>query len=185
MDIAALVLGIVGLVIALVPPAFMVAMPLSLLAIGFGVFSWRTARGRGAPAGMAKAGLILGIIGFAIGATMYAACVACHRMAGEAGNYSLTHTCWNDGDCRAWGGGWCDHGSCKPCRDDRDCRGLESPRCADQRCVQCVSSADCKAPPLPGQKPWRVCSAEHSCVECATDGDCPAGHRCTDERHCE
>jgi hypothetical protein len=59
MNIAALVLGIVGTVVALIPCLGMYAIPLTLLAIVFGALSMKREQGRG----MAVAGLVLGIIG--------------------------------------------------------------------------------------------------------------------------
>jgi len=64
MPIAALVLGIVGLVLSLVPCLGMYAMPLTLLAVILGVFGMKAATGRG----MAIAGLVCGIIGSCIAA---------------------------------------------------------------------------------------------------------------------
>jgi hypothetical protein len=59
MPIAALVLGIVGLVLSLIPCLGMYALPLTLLAIILGALGMKDAAGRG----LAIAGLACGIIG--------------------------------------------------------------------------------------------------------------------------
>lgn len=59
MPIAALVLGIIGLVLSLVPCLGMYAMPLTVLAVILGALGMKAATGRG----MAIAGLVCGIIG--------------------------------------------------------------------------------------------------------------------------
>lgn len=59
MPVAALVLGIVGLVLSLVPCLGMYAMPLTVLAIVMGVLGRKKPTGKG----MALAGMICGIIG--------------------------------------------------------------------------------------------------------------------------
>ncbi|MEZ4403054.1 MAG: DUF4190 domain-containing protein [Kofleriaceae bacterium] len=64
MPVAALVLGIVGLVLSLVPCLGMYAMPLTLLAAIFGYLGMKKPTGRG----MAIAGMVCGIIGTAIAA---------------------------------------------------------------------------------------------------------------------
>lgn len=64
MPIAALVLGIIGLVLSLVPCLGMYAMPLTVLAVILGALGMKAATGRG----MAIAGLVCGIIGSCIAA---------------------------------------------------------------------------------------------------------------------
>ena len=59
MPVAALVLGIVGLLLSLVPCLGMWAIPLTILAIIFGVLGMKKEKGKG----MAIAGLICGIVG--------------------------------------------------------------------------------------------------------------------------
>jgi|JI6StandDraft_1071083.scaffolds.fasta_scaffold00208_4 hypothetical protein len=59
MPIAALVLGIVGLVLSLVPCLGMYAIPLTLIAVILGALGMKAPTGRG----MAIAGLVCGIIG--------------------------------------------------------------------------------------------------------------------------
>ena len=64
MPVAALVLGIVGLLLSLVPCLGMWALPLTLLAIIFGALGLKKEEGKEKKGkGMAIAGLICGIIG--------------------------------------------------------------------------------------------------------------------------
>jgi hypothetical protein len=62
MAIAALVLGIVGLILSLVPCLGMYALPLTLIAIILGAMGMKKVPGKG----MAIAGLICGVLGTAI-----------------------------------------------------------------------------------------------------------------------
>ncbi len=62
MGVAALVLGIVGLIVAIIPFLGMYALPLTLLALIFGGLGMRKA-----PKGLATAGLVLGLIGSCLG----------------------------------------------------------------------------------------------------------------------
>jgi hypothetical protein len=64
MNIAALVLGIVGLLFSLVPCLGMYAIPLTVLAVIFGAIGMKKPVGKG----MAVAGLVCGLVGTAIGA---------------------------------------------------------------------------------------------------------------------
>src|ERR1700755_2642343 len=69
MPIAALVCGIVGLVLAIVPCLGMFALPVTLIALILGVLGMRAPKD-GSPQkgkGMAVAGLVMGIIGTLIG----------------------------------------------------------------------------------------------------------------------
>lgn len=59
MPVAALVLGIVGLVLSLVPCLGMYALPLTILGIIFGVLGMKKETGRG----MSIAGLVCGVVG--------------------------------------------------------------------------------------------------------------------------
>lgn len=59
MPVAALVLGIVGLILSFVPCLGMYAIPLTILAIIFGVIGMKKEKGKG----MAIAGLVCGIVG--------------------------------------------------------------------------------------------------------------------------
>lgn len=64
MPIAALVLGIVGLLFALIPCLGMYALPLTVLAVIFGAVGMKKQAGKG----MAIAGLVCGIVGTAVAA---------------------------------------------------------------------------------------------------------------------
>lgn len=59
MPVAALVIGIVGLILSLVPCLGMYALPLTILGAIFGVLGMKKEKGKG----MAIAGLVCGIIG--------------------------------------------------------------------------------------------------------------------------
>jgi apolipoprotein N-acyltransferase len=62
MGIAALVLGIIGLLISFIPFIGMYALPLTVLALIFGALGMRKK-----PRGLAIAGLVLGLLGSCIG----------------------------------------------------------------------------------------------------------------------
>ncbi len=59
MPVAALVIGIIGLILSLVPCLGMYALPLTLLGVIFGALGMKKEKGKG----MAIAGLICGVIG--------------------------------------------------------------------------------------------------------------------------
>ncbi|HEY4175419.1 MAG TPA: hypothetical protein VGM90_01245 [Kofleriaceae bacterium] len=63
MPVAALVIGIIGLIVSIVPFFGMYALPLTILAVILGFFGMRKAQGKG----LATAGLVLGIIGSGLG----------------------------------------------------------------------------------------------------------------------
>jgi hypothetical protein len=63
MPVAALVIGIIGLIVSIIPFFGMYALPLTGLAIILGFFGMKKAQGKG----LATAGLVLGIIGSALG----------------------------------------------------------------------------------------------------------------------
>ena len=66
--VAALVLGIVGVVFGFIPLLFVIAFPCGLLAVIFGVLAWRSAnKPGGSRKGMAIAGTILGVVALALG----------------------------------------------------------------------------------------------------------------------
>jgi|GEM_PF-2569079 len=62
MGIAALVLGILGLVVSIIPFIGMYALPLAVIAVILGALGRKKI-----PSGLATAGLILGLLGTAIG----------------------------------------------------------------------------------------------------------------------
>ena len=67
MAVAALVLGIVGAVFGLLPLTFWIAIPCGILALIFGIVSWRKANKGFGRKGMAIAGTILGAIAIVLG----------------------------------------------------------------------------------------------------------------------
>jgi Cys-rich repeat protein len=173
MNVAALVIAILAAVVGLIPFGWYVSGALALVGVVLAVAARRRARSR-----MAVAALVVAVWALVESVAMYAACTAVHR---AVNGIPTAGRCWNDGDCRAWGGGHCVDGSCHPCRDDGDCRGYEYPHCWRERCVECVTDAHCAH--VPGlasldQGPRRFCAADNQCAECRKDGDCPAGKRC-------
>lgn len=74
MEVAALVLGIIGLVCNAFGAETVAGPICSVLAIIFGVIGMKKNSDK---KGMAKAGLILGIIGLVLGILIFIACVAC------------------------------------------------------------------------------------------------------------
>lgn len=76
MSIAALVCGILGLVGDFIPYLSYFMFVLSILAIVFGAKAKKMAAATNEPTGMATAGLVLGIIGVALG-VLGILCVAC------------------------------------------------------------------------------------------------------------
>lgn len=66
MAVAALVLGVVGAVFGLIPLLFFVAFPLGVLAIVFGIAGRRKAKRGASGKGMSTAGVILGVVAFAL-----------------------------------------------------------------------------------------------------------------------
>jgi hypothetical protein len=180
MATTALVLGIVGVSLALVPFGFAVAAPLSLAALVLGIFGLRASMASGAPRGRATAGIILGGLGLLASALMYQACVGCHRGCGGSENpYRLTSHCWNNGDCRAWDNAhgivWCVEGRCVQCRDDRDCAADTYKHCVAHHCEMCVADGDCA-----GSADGPYCNERHYCGACRGDADC----KDSDKPHC-
>lgn len=74
MEIAALVLGIIGLVLSLFGSSGGISFICSVLAIIFGAISLKK---EGSDRGKAKAGLILGIISLALGVVLLIVCSSC------------------------------------------------------------------------------------------------------------
>jgi hypothetical protein len=83
MAVASLVLGILGLIASIIPPLFVVGVPLALIATVLGVVSRRTAAQNQQPTGLATGGMVTGIIGVMIGVAMYAACAGIMNRAKE------------------------------------------------------------------------------------------------------
>jgi hypothetical protein len=76
MPVAALVLGIIG-TLASLSTMFWLGLPLSIIALVLGVLGRKQLLTQGKPPGMATAGLVLGIVGTAIGALIFALCASC------------------------------------------------------------------------------------------------------------
>jgi hypothetical protein len=81
LGIAALILGILGTIFALIPLLFWVGVPLALIALILGVVGRKQATVEGQPTGVATAGLVLGIIGLVIGVSMWVLCSMCTNNA--------------------------------------------------------------------------------------------------------
>jgi hypothetical protein len=77
MAVAALVLGILGTLSSLSVIGILPGVLLSVLALVLGILARKQAVNESRPTGMATAGLVLGIVGTAIGALLFAACAAC------------------------------------------------------------------------------------------------------------
>ena len=80
MGVAALVLGIIGTLLSLNWITVWVGVPMSIVALVLGILGRKQAVTDGKPSGTATAGMVLGIVGTAIGALIFAACASC--MAG-------------------------------------------------------------------------------------------------------
>ena len=74
MGVAALVLGIIGTLFALIPGLFWVAIPIALIGLILGVVGRKSAVTNNQPTGVATAGMVLGIIGLVIGVIMWVIC---------------------------------------------------------------------------------------------------------------
>jgi hypothetical protein len=85
LGVASLVLGIIGLVFAIMPWTFWLAFPLTILAVILGAIGRRSAATNNLPRGKATAGLVLGIVGLGIGIAWWVAC----SMALNAGRKSI------------------------------------------------------------------------------------------------
>jgi lysylphosphatidylglycerol synthetase-like protein (DUF2156 family) len=72
--VAALVLGILGTLLALIPGLFWVAIPLAVISLILGVVGRKSAASNNQPTGMATAGLVLGAIGLVLGVAMWIIC---------------------------------------------------------------------------------------------------------------
>ena len=74
MAVAALVLGILGTLLSIIPPLFYLGIPLALIGLILGIVARKSAASNQQPTGMATAGLVLGVIGLVIGMAMFALC---------------------------------------------------------------------------------------------------------------
>jgi len=79
--VAALVLGILGTLLALIPGLFWVAIPLALISLILGVVGRKSAASNNQPTGTATAGLVLGAIGLVLGVLMW---IVCFRVVNNA-----------------------------------------------------------------------------------------------------
>ncbi len=74
MGAAALVLGIIGTVFAIIPGLFWIAIPLAVVGLILGIVGRRSAASNNQPTGLATAGLVLGIVGLVLGILMWVLC---------------------------------------------------------------------------------------------------------------
>lgn len=87
MGVAALVLGIIGLVLAIIPSFGITALVgaiLGIIALILGVVGRKQAVERQEKTGAATAGLVLGIIALVLGGAIFAACQYCQHKVGKA-----------------------------------------------------------------------------------------------------
>jgi hypothetical protein len=85
MGIAALVIGIVGLLAAINPFSALPGAILSVVATVLGVLGRKSAMRQNLPTGMSTAGMALGICGVVIGATLFAVCAWCTAKVNNVG----------------------------------------------------------------------------------------------------
>jgi len=84
--VAALVLGIIALVFALIPFLYtqFVGIVLGLIALILGVVGRKQAAEQGMPTGSATAGMVLGIIATVLSVLFYASCMYCAKKVGDS-----------------------------------------------------------------------------------------------------
>lgn len=81
MAVAALVLGILGTLLSIIPFLFWLGIPLALIALILGIVARKNAVTAQQPTGMSTAGMVLGAIGLTLGILMYVLCsVAAHKV---------------------------------------------------------------------------------------------------------
>jgi hypothetical protein len=83
MAVAALVLGIIGTLSTITVWGVWLGLPLSVVALVLGVLGRKQAVNQQQPTGVATAGLVLGIIGTALGALIFAMCASCFAAVGS------------------------------------------------------------------------------------------------------
>jgi membrane-bound ClpP family serine protease len=84
--VAALVLGIIGIVFAIIPMfgiTQLVAIVLGIIALILGIVGRKQASEQGLPTGTATAGIVLGIITAVLSALIYASCMYCVKKVGD------------------------------------------------------------------------------------------------------
>lgn len=86
MNVASLVLGIIGLVIALLPTLGItqaLGMLLGIVALILGILGRKKSSERDEPTGAATAGIVLGIIAVVLGGALFASCMYCQYKVGN------------------------------------------------------------------------------------------------------
>jgi hypothetical protein len=84
--VAALVLGIIGIVFAIIPTfgiTQLVAIVLGIVALVLGIVGRKSAAEQGQPTGTATAGLVLGILSTVLSVLIYASCMYCVKKVGD------------------------------------------------------------------------------------------------------
>jgi uncharacterized membrane protein YeaQ/YmgE (transglycosylase-associated protein family) len=84
MAVAALVLGIIGTLFSLNWLTVWVGGPLAIIALVLGILARKQLAAEGKPTGMATAGMVLGIVGTAVAALIFAFCASCAAAIGTA-----------------------------------------------------------------------------------------------------
>ena len=77
MAVAAMVLGILALVVMFIPGIGVISIPMSIVGIILGAFGKKQLSAEGKPTGMATAGIVMGIIALAISTLFTLICGAC------------------------------------------------------------------------------------------------------------
>jgi hypothetical protein len=83
MAVAALVLGIVSLVFVIIPGLQFIGAIVGVVGIVLGALARKKLKADNMPTSTATAGLVMSIIGAALSAIMYIACVACMATAAK------------------------------------------------------------------------------------------------------
>jgi hypothetical protein len=86
MAVAALVLGILGTIICLIPGLFTYGIPVAAIALVLGILARKGAAAKQQPTGLATAGVVLGAVGLCIGIAMYVACSKLTNAVEDAAN---------------------------------------------------------------------------------------------------
>jgi len=84
--VAALVLGIIGVVVAFIPMlgyTQLIGVVLGIVALILGVLGRKQLAAQGQPTGTAMAGLVLGCITIALSVLLYASCMYCTKRVGD------------------------------------------------------------------------------------------------------
>lgn len=91
MGVAALVLGIIGLILLVIPiyVTQILGLCMGAIALILGVLGRKQATEEGRPTGMATAGMVLGIIGTVLNALAFIACQLCISEVGKNMNQAM------------------------------------------------------------------------------------------------